>query len=462
MPTVSTPRPAVAAASGPARPGPGHLAWGALGFALVVLTPVFGYVAGALQGAALLVPAYAAVVVGAATAVPVGRGWRDPGVVLLVLFWAVFAAWAPVAYGRAPDATTAREELLALALGAGLSLSLVAVSRGRPDGLAALRWGWVAALALTGTLGAIEFVTGRHLGVWVTRPWPFGDGVVASTFRNPNDFGAALVAMLGAVLATRARADSRALRAALTALAAGSFVLVMLTQSRGCVAGAALLLVLEGVRLARAAADGHRLRDLAREHYRVVTALLTAFLVVALASFAVPPLAARNPLAQILAAAQRPETAEADTLRVGLIAAALRYLRDSGYAGTGAGSYEVIMWNDPASGVAKQTNLHNAFVELLSQYGVLVSVPLLLLLVVCVGRLLRPAPDSVDRNEAAAHLLAFALLGVTASSALTMPMWWLMLASGVAVAWSMRRGDPRVPRLGSSAHPPMGRRTAQH
>ena len=112
------------------------------------------------------------------------------------------------------------------------------------------------------------------------------------------------------------------------------------------------------------------------------------------------------------------------------------------------------------------TNLHNAFVELLTQYGVLVFAPYAALLLILVAALWlrtgrrsvgrdrrpadngRPAPDAaprervVARNELAGQLTAFVLLGATASSALEIPFWWLSLANAVALAWYLQATRP--------------------
>ncbi len=177
------------------------------------------------------------------------------------------------------------------------------------------------------------------------------------------------------------------------------------------------------------------------------------------AAFTIPALAARNPLVQVAAMAGDEETTRSDSLRLQLIAAALRYLRDSGWTGSGAGSFEPLLWADPDPGVLKLTNLHNAFVELLSQYGIVVggvhALALLALVTVVAlplpGRLGRWRRASADpgaapprrrglprdtRIEIAGYLSAYVCLGVAASSALTLPVWWLLHAAACASWWA--------------------------
>jgi len=99
------------------------------------------------------------------------------------------------------------------------------------------------------------------------------------------------------------------------------------------------------------------------------------------------------------------------------------------------------MWNDPNSGIAIEANLHNAFVEMLMQYGIVVFAVFTVLLVLLVRiwwTTRRPASMrprvAIVRTELVGHLVVFAALGLTASSALTLTTWWLVLANACACA----------------------------
>ena len=179
------------------------------------------------------------------------------------------------------------------------------------------------------------------------------------------------------------------------------------------------------------------------------------------AAFTVPALASRNPLYRLATSLTAEATARSDHLRLDLIRAGLRYTTDSDGLGTGAASFEPLLAADPHPGVAVQTWLHNSFVELLLQYGVLPTLVLAALITAVVVTLLprstaltaRSAPRSaVDpeaglaRAEAAAALIAFVALGVVASTALPSQLWWVMLAQATASASAsaslMRAGRP--------------------
>ncbi|MBK7721430.1 MAG: O-antigen ligase family protein [Austwickia sp.] len=462
--------------------------------ALFVLVPVVaagGLVTKPLNEAGHTVAVFAVVALLALPALRRTRWWRHPAPALLAAFWALFWALAPRALAAAPDGRLGRKELTGLAICTFVSIAAVAWSRGSRAGLQAFRWGWVAALLLTGGIGVWEVLTGRHLWTPDWAPWRFGEGsVISSTFINPNNFSDALVGMLAGVVALWAGAGrTRVLRWVLAALAIFAVVLMVFTQSRGGLVGAIVIVALEALRRRRAAGARSVRELLARQiggHRAAAGALALALGAGLIATFVVPALAARNPVRAMLDVAFSEGQARSDSLRLSLIRFAFGYLRDAGWSGSGAGSFEPLFWNDPARGGLPPTNLHNAFVELLTQYGVWVFAPYLALLLVLVWAMLRGrtrgdtqggtggAPGDVSaaggepdgagatdvpilRAELAGQLTAFALLGATASSALEIPFWWLSLANAVALAWHLSatsRATANPPASVEASNPP--------
>ncbi len=437
--------------------------------ALFVLVPVIaagGLVTKPLNEAGLTGLVFGVVAAASLPALWGSRWWRHPAPLLLALFWALFWALAPRALAAAPDGRLGRKELAGLAVCTFVSVAAVILSRGRRPGVAAFRWGWVVSLLLTGGIGVWELVTGHHLWTPDWAPWRFTEGVISSTFINPNNFSDALVGMFAGVVALWAATPGsrRALRAILGGLALFAVALMLLTQSRGGLVGLVVIATLELLRRRRLATGARPLREVLRAHPRAVAAAAAGVLVLIAATFLVPALAARNPIRATIDIALSPGQGRADALRVSLVRSAVGYLRDSGWAGSGAGSFEPLFWNDPARGGLPATNLHNAFVELLTQYGVLVFAPYAALLLVLVGALWlrtgrrgrgrgeadarRPERDPaarervIVRNELAGQLTAFVLLGATASSALEIPFWWLSLANAVALAWYLHSLRP--------------------
>lgn len=444
-----------------------------------VVLPVLGGAATIpLERAGVQWPLYW-VMVGAAAAAALStppRRWLAWAPWTFVACWAVLLAWLPYAVRVAPDARAAGIEVTRLLLAMLLSLVALALVRGARAGLTGLRVGWLVALVISASIGLWEITTKEHLlFLDPKRGWVFGDGRLATgTFLNPNNFATALVAMIVGVWALRAglaraprpagRARAGARRAALVfvdLLVLAGVVVVVFTQSRSGLGALTVVAALEACRrwegrrswwLGHVAREGVVAGALAgpapRTRRRLAWGLGTVVGAVLVASVTVPALAARNPIVQVVTMAGNEETARSDNLRVQLIAAALRYLRESGWLGSGAGSFEPLLWADPTPGVIKLTNLHNAFVELLSQYGVVVGAVHAAALLALVAVVVWPLPGrrgsapcgrrglpTDHRIEIAGYLATYVAFGVAASSALTVPTWWLLHACACASWW---------------------------
>lgn len=442
---------------------------------LLILVPAIaagGLITKPLNEAGLTVTVSAVVALASLPALRGTRWWRFPAPALLALFWVLFWASAPRALSVAPDQRLGSRELSGLAVCTFVSVAAVALSGGTRRGVRAFRWGWVLALLLTGGIGVWEVASGRHLWTPEWAPWRFGDGsVISSTFINPNNFSDALVGMLAGVVALHASTGParRGVRWLLMGLAGFAVVLMLLTQSRGGLVGAAVVGTLALASRVAQRPGGIRsgmrsglqsAREVLSHHRRAVAVAATGVLAVIAATFLVPALARHNPVLQMLEIAFSEGQVRSDSLRVSLIRFAMGYLQESGWAGSGAGSFEPLFWSDPARGELPATNLHNAFVELLTQYGVWVFLPYLALLIVLVAAAWRGGwvrEDLVLRAELAGQLTAFALLGATASSALEIPFWWLTLANAVALAWHLDRrraeGQSAAAEAPAAGHP---------
>ncbi|GMA38624.1 hypothetical protein GCM10025883_06690 [Mobilicoccus caccae] len=101
--------------------------------------------------------------------------------------------------------------------------------------------------------------------------------------------------------------------------------------------------------------------------------------------------------------------------------------------------------------------LHHTFVEILTEYGLLVFVPFVVVLVMIAWRAVRiprrastlGRPTSLDdagaRYLTFVFFVGFVMAGVVTSSALRWTPWWLMLASLVVLAWHLRLRTRRAP-----------------
>lgn len=423
--------------SSPVTTGTSSTAAALLTAVIVLLVHAGGLVSVPLARVDLFWPTQVAILLVALALGASARAWRHRPVVAFVLFWVVVWLWMPYALRVAPDAGWAHREMESLAWSALSSLGALCVGvRGGPTGW---RAGWLLGLALTGSIGVWELTTGNHLWVTPERPWPFRGTVAAATYINPNNFGIVLLSMLVATLAWRASVRHRGGRLLLAFAAVFASAMALASQSRAAALGLAVILGLEALRWY------HTLhvdvRGLLSRHRRVALSATVAGLILVAASFLVPGLAARNPVAAMLYAAAQPETGASDAFRIRLIRLALGYAADSGFLGTGAGSFEPIMWKDAHSGIDIEANLHNAFVELLMQYGAVVAVMLGMVMIVVLAAWWRSGPGSdarppfdVLRTELLGHLVVFTALGCTASSSLALPVWWLMLAQVCATA----------------------------
>ncbi|GMA39958.1 O-antigen ligase family protein [Mobilicoccus caccae] len=417
-----------------------------------------------LRAATLVILVVAAVALWSARHTP----WRRPAPLSLLCFAVLVAVWAPVALLRAPDPGDGRAEVQGLVAGVAVALTVVALSRRSESGLRGMRVGWALGLGLSILVAGYELLTDDHL--WIEPGLSWADShrtIVAGAFRNPNDFAIALTAMISGTLAWAASTrHGRRMRALLVVAVVLGAIAVMLTESRS---GLLTLVVVLGLHLWGFLRSRGRSRGsgpdapVRRRPSRIVLAVGAAVAVaLAVAAFVVPALAAHNPVARMLATADQPGTARSDQLRLDLIRAALRYFRDSDGLGTGAASYEVLLAADPAPGVAVHTWLHNSFVELLLQYGVVVAAGLGVVLVVALLAVLRGSVRSrsagragtLSRTETLAALVAFVAMGFASATVLTTPVWWLMLGQAVAsVWWAASPEEAQPPAAGVDATP---------
>lgn len=444
--------------------------------------------------------AFAGLAVAAVISTPLRR-WGAWAPWTFIAVWAVLFAWMPHAIGVAPDARAAGIELRRFGQCLIFSAALLACVRGARLGLTGVRVGWLVALLVCGGVGLWEVVTGDHLlFLDPKRGWPFGERMPAATWLNPNNLATMLVGMIAGTWALRAQLNrcaaadgrhaagaahreetsrrrarpgwwNRAACGVLDVLVVLAAVVVAFTQSR---MGLLALVAVFGLEAWRRWPDWqawwsahHRQADAEAERSRGRLASAPALLAgagvlaaSAVASVTVPALARHNPIVGMVGMLGAEETARSDSLRLQLIAAAMRYLRESGWLGSGAGSFEPLLWADPDPGVVTLTNLHNAFVELLSQYGVVVgAVHAAALLAVLAAAALPGRLPRDHRVEILGFLAAYVAFGVVASSSLTIPGWWLLHATAVASWWAGSRtpsrhpGPARIDDLALGKHP---------
>lgn len=425
-----------------------------------------------LQGGGRIGAVVVALPVAALTLMAVLRAawWRAWAVRAWVAFWGIWALTLPltmrvaamptpdpigtaardklvadgVYYPIAIPSLTGKEEITQLALAAILSTVLLILSRGSRRGLAALRAMWLVIVLTTAPVGIRDVLTDQHI---VTNRFdtfiahaPYGP------FQNPNNFACVLAAAVGVLALWCLDSPPRWLLPVLAAAVAVAVALIWVSGSRAAFAATLVqLAVAVGLLIRRRqVARGAGGAAVPRRRLALGAGLFVAAALAA--SFLVPALRARNPL---LRAAEPAGTATYDDLRLALTRTGLRYLGQHPIFGTGAGTFETRIATEVPAGVSNvETNMHNAFVELASQYGLIVFLPFLALLALLTWYAVRPAshpgdvgaPIMVARAQLACLLLMVVVTGIDVSSALSLPMWFVMMAHATALGWWLRPG----------------------
>lgn len=476
-PAPATEGAAEGATQADAAPRRGPLGWTAstapgavvvLGLFAAWLGPYQYFVKGPLRYLGLAVVGVAALI--ALAALPrAWPAWRKPPVLAWVVAWAAWALSAVVGLTRLPRdwASAGRSEVVLMAAAAALgTLLLVAhlatatgprglfgdapASRGPGRVANGFRWMWLAILVTTAPLAMWEITRGEHINVspWGVGVWAFA-GSAAGPFANPNNFACVLLAVVGTLLAWSLDRIRWWWSALLVLAAASAAWLVWGTLSRAATAGVAAQLVIAVVGLGVSRGWWAALwRRRAGRLLATVGALVMAGLVAA--AFVVPSLAARNPLLR----APKLDEAASDNLRLLLVENGLRYWSAAPLLGRGPASFEQIQSAEKPAGVPNPAlNLHNGFVEIGTQYGLLAALPLAALLLVALWCGLRRGPVAV-RVEVACLFVAYVVTAVDVSSAPGFPLWFVMLAHVVARAanaGAVAALPPDVVRLGTTA-----------
>lgn len=411
--------------------------------------------------------------------------WRSAAAVFFLGFWAVWAFMLPITTAWGPGTRPVVREVEGMASGAVISVALVLLSRGGTDATRVFRWAWILVLVSTGTIAVWEVTTGQHFLVTSTRVWEAPERSPAATFINPNNYACVLALCIGLLLQWMSAVRKAGLRIVLGLLAAVSVALVVLTVSRAALLLVGVQVIIAAILALSRAGVTARMVAWLRQHRAAGTGL---FLLVAgsvAALFVVPQLARVNPVLRMLQPTDE-RVAAADTLRLELTRAGLRYFEQTPWTGTGAGSFEVLLTRERPQAVAILTNMHNSFVELLTQYGLVVTIPLALTFLACLWRVVKgllphrvagqdqatariQRRQGVDRAGLVAQLVSVLLTvvvaGLIVSSTLTWSLWWVMIANAVALAWALSntahaekaspRPDPSEPQSAPDDRAPL-------
>ncbi|MEL4359219.1 MULTISPECIES: O-antigen ligase family protein [unclassified Luteococcus] len=311
-----------------------------------------------------------------------------------------------------PAETTDARRAFAQAVGALGASSVILVIAGSQRRLVHLLRGLVLAALVISAVALVEWRTGLHLETLAGRPWPTG-AALGATFVNPNNFAAHTVVLVGVLLVTAHARSGWGRLLLFSGLLLGA--LSLLTFSRT----ALLALALTGTVLISLRARG-RFSEIVPK-------------VVILALLAVIAAMATNFLDHFSEGVYFDGSSQSNQLRLEIAKRAILALIQSVGFGIGPGAFEA---SQSVSGnVLTITNIHNSFLEVAVAYGA-VPAALLLLLVFTV---LKSAWQGLGTHPSLAALSLFALGsallgGLTASSILADPGWWLELALAAVLA----------------------------
>lgn len=363
--------------------------------------------------------------------------WSNPvarSYVLLGCFWVL---WGGMSYFWAPDPSAAIKDVLAVGFGFGGGLLLLFLKSHSADGVDALRQGWLLAYIVAGIIAVWEVLTGNHLpSAYVqTTPDYALRNITISTFGNPNNYGAFLLLSSPFLLWSFLVSKGRIRRAIRLGILATLPVFVVLSASRVAFIGLGAQLAVYGLLRVR--------------RWRLLLGFFG--IVVVLSLFVERFLQSETILAQKLALSLGDDLRPGGSIarRLNLLLDGLWFVYISGGLGVGAGGFQYMVQRGSASfATTSFLSPHNFWIEVLSQYGILVFFVLVVWIIYLFGiavqarRTLRYCATS----RIIAEMMLIALAGymfasVTSSSYVVQPTTWMFLGSLVVVGtflWNKR------------------------
>ncbi|WDZ87868.1 O-antigen ligase family protein [Micromonospora cathayae] len=385
----------------------------------------------------------------------------------LCVLLGVWLLWAPLSLRWSPDQVTGAVKTAHITLALASAFCVLGLAGGRWDSSGALRTGWLLGFGVTSAVAGWELTTQRHL---IDGPWMLaGNHALTSTFYNPNNYAAFLLACLPYLVWGTVTARRWASRQAHLVLLVVWIGLVIATKSRTGLLGGLAAAPLVAVWLGRSPAL--RRSPLAVQLlYTAVGAGLLLWLV------------AGTPIGQRLVLSyQSPfhpdrATLESDGVRVNLTRLGWDAFLESRLLGEGAGAFEVIAGQSGVAALGGLVNAHNGFIEVAAEFGLPVLLPLLGVIVaagwtvfaVRVPRHLRAAAFDL-RMVILLSLTAMLAASLAASSILSWPWWWLLVGQLAVLSWRLQamgrsttgQRAGRRPVVQRAGQRPAGRRRAE-
>lgn len=292
--------------------------------------------------------------------------WRIWVARWFVLVGGIWVYWGALSITWSPDPDAAIFEVIAILFGIIIALILLFLKAYNKSGLKALISGWIGAYTITLVVAVWEIATGNHLPSAFTEQAPdyAQVGVTASTFGNPNNYGAFLVMAFPFLWLARSLTTRKYARQFYIILLTTVPLVAALTASRLAIIGMLvemIMLILVNIKNPR----------------RIVYNLIFISMLISLMWLFVGKEDSRihQKLTRMHTEIQNVGSIG---VRINLAKNAIWMVYSTYLMGAGAGSFEVVQQqgNVPyyTNGII---NPHNYWLEVLSQYGLIVFLLLL-------------------------------------------------------------------------------------
>lgn len=312
------------------------------------------------------------------TSVPVARGYLFLG--------SLWVLWATLASLWAPDLLRAFTELLALGVGFSTAFAILQLQRGSRRFTSALQKGWVLAFVAVGLIAVWELTTGNHLPSHKVEHTSAAalEGVAMATFNNPNNYAAFLILSFPFLYVSYRSTGLRIGKVFYAGLLLALPAFLVTTASRVAATGFAAQFVTCWI--------------LDRKGRRFLSLYSAAFVVAFGAMVVLYADQIRLVLKVVRVVGGGVDAGSSIMRRWNLTLSGIWFAFQSGGLGMGPGSFELLVRDGVSPFYTGDLHTpHNFFIEVLSQYGILVFS-------VFVGWLVFLARRLLDLRDTARHI----------------------------------------------------------
>ena len=286
---------------------------------------------------------------------------RNPITKIYIALGVTWLAWGSLGLLWTPDFPAGIKELLSIGLGFAIGIIFLCLQSYTDDGLMSIGWGWMVAFLLTASVAIWELTTSHHLsGSYLAHNSTLRR--IASTFGNTNDYGAFLVLSYPFLWLVYQRTKSPQLRWGQWLLIASVPVLVIFTASRlSAIAFFMQLLVL----------TASFLRNKHKHSQSLILVTLSAIILITGMLNPTTDIHRKMSAAVHISSPQNKKKHSFQS-RIFLTLNGLWLTEQTSGRGVGPGGFEYFQLNKLVPYHTRVSNPHNFWIEILSQYGILV------------------------------------------------------------------------------------------